>query len=97
MPVSQPELVKQLIEFTIFESAYQPEKSLYAFRLFELPKRQGAEICMCREFHQFLAAGLKMEVPADTLLEDNDFTVDIVISIRGDGIFLKAARRMSRR
>lgn len=60
-------------------------------------KKQGAEICMCREFYQFLTADLKMEVPVDALLEGNDFTADMVISIGGDGTFLKAARRVGRK
>ena len=64
---------------------------MHALRLFELLKKQGAEICMCREFYQFLTADLKMEVPVDALLEGNDFTADMVISIGGDGTFLKAA------
>ena len=39
----------------------------------------------------------KMEVPVDALLEGNDFTADMVISIGGDGTFLKAARRVGRK
>ena len=38
-----------------------------------------------------------MEVPVDALLEGNDFTADMVISIGGDGTFLKAARRVGRK
>ena len=85
------------MKFAIFGNTYQPKKSLHALRLFELLKKQGAEICMCREFYQFLTADLKMEVPVDALLEGNDFTADMVISIGGDGTFLKAARRVGRK
>ena len=53
------------MKFAIFGNTYQPKKSLHALRLFELLKKQGAEICMCREFYQFLTADLKMEVPVD--------------------------------
>ena len=35
--------------------------------------------------------------PVDALLEGNDFTADMVISIGGDGTFLKAARRVGRK
>ena len=38
------------MKFAIFGNTYQPKKSLHALRLFELLKKQGAEICMCREF-----------------------------------------------
>ena len=85
------------MKFAIFGNTYQPKKSLHALRLFELLKKQVAEICMCREFYQFLTADLKMEVPVDALLEGNDFTADMVISIGGDGTFLKAARRVGRK
>ena len=44
------------MKFAIFGNTYQPKKSLHALRLFELLKKQGAEICMCREFYQFLTA-----------------------------------------
>ena len=46
-----------LMKFAIFGNTYQPKKSLHALRLFELLKKQGAEICMCREFYQFLTRG----------------------------------------
>ena len=85
------------MKFAIFGNTYQPKKSLHALRLFELLKKQGAEICMCREFYQFLTADLKMEVPVDALLEGNDFTADMVISIGGDGTFLKAASRVGKK
>ena len=38
------------MKFAIFGNTYQPKKSLHALRLFELLKKQGAEICMCRGF-----------------------------------------------
>ena len=37
------------MKFAIFGNTYQPKKSLHALRLFELLKKQGAEICMCRK------------------------------------------------
>ena len=85
------------MKFAIFGNTYQAKKSSHALRLFQLLRRQKAEICMCREFYQFLTADLKMEVPVDALLEGNDFTADMVISIGGDGTFLKAARRVGRK
>lgn len=38
-----------------------------------------------------------MEIEADQLLDGDDFTADMVISIGGDGTFLKAARRVGRK
>lgn len=85
------------MKFAIFGNTYQPQKSFHAYRLLELLKSQGAEIAMCREFYDFLSADLRIKVPIDELIEGNDFTADMVISIGGDGTFLKAARRVGRK
>ena len=85
------------MKFAIFGNTYQAKKSFHAVTLFQLLKRQGAEICMCREFYQFLTTNLKMEIEADYLFDGDDFTADMVISIGGDGTFLKAARRVGRK
>ncbi len=57
------------MKFAIFGNTYQPKKSLHALRLFELltndVKKQGAEICMCREFLPVPDGRFKMEVPVD--------------------------------
>ena len=84
------------MKFAIFGNTYQPKKSFHAANLFQLLKRQGAEICVCREFYQFLISE-QMEIEADQLLDGDDFTADMVISIGGDGTFLKAARRVGRK
>ena len=52
---------------------------------------------MCRDFYQFLTAELKMDVHADYLFDGDNFTADMVISIGGDGTFLKAARRVGKK
>ena len=84
------------MKFAIFGNTYQPKKSFHAANLFQLLKRQGAEICVCREFYQFLISE-QMEIEADQLLDGDDFTADMVICIGGDGTFLKAARRVGRK
>ena len=38
-----------------------------------------------------------MDIEADLLFDGDDFTADMVISIGGDGTFLKAARRVGRK
>ena len=65
------------MKFAIFGNTYQAKKSFHAVTLFQLLKRQGAEICMCREFYQFLTTDLKMEIEADYLFDGDDFTADI--------------------
>ena len=53
------------MKFAIFGNTYQAKKSSHALRLFQLLRRQKAEVCMCRDFYQFLTAELKMDVHAD--------------------------------
>lgn len=84
------------MKFAIFGNTYQAKKSSHAVTLFKLLKKQGAEIGMCREFYQFLVSE-NMDIKADQLFDGDDFTADMVISIGGDGTFLKAARRVGRK
>ena len=84
------------MKFVVFGNTYQAKKSFHAANLFRLLKLHGAEICVCREFYQFLISA-HMEIEADQLLDGDDFTAAMVISIGGDGTFLKAARRVGRK
>lgn len=84
------------MKFAIFGNTYQAKKSSHAVTLFKLLKKQGSEIGMCREFYQFLVSE-NMDIEADQLFDGDDFTADMVISIGGDGTFLKAARRVGRK
>jgi len=97
MPNLHPKLMMLLMKFAIFGNTYQAKKSSHALRLFQLLRRQKAEICMCRDFYQFLTTELKMDIHADHLFDGDDFDADMVISIGGDGTFLKAARRVGRK
>jgi len=66
-----------------------------------ISKRQtiGAEIiCIVDwEFYEFLTKDLNFTPKVSGLIGDNDFEADMVISIGGDGTFLKAASRVGRK
>ena len=64
------------MKFAIFGNTYQAKKSSHALRLFQLLRRQKAEVCMCRDFYQFLTAELKMDVHADYLFDGDNFTAE---------------------
>ena len=66
------------MKFAIFGNTYQAKKSSHALRLFQLLRRQKAEICMCRDFYQFLTTELKMDIHADHLFDGDDFDADMV-------------------
>ena len=82
------------MKFAIFGNVYQAKKSSSAEDLFRLLKQHNAEICICREFYYFLTDVLHVDIPDAELFDGSDFTADMVISMGGDGTFLKAASRV---
>ena len=85
------------MKFVLFGNTYQPKKSSHAANLFRILQSHGAEISVCREFYQFLKADSKMKMPSVHLFDNDDFSADMVISMGGDGTFLKAASRVGRK
>jgi NAD+ kinase len=85
------------MKFAIFGNTYQAKKSSHAIELCLLLKSLGAEVAMCSDFYRFLTETLNMSIQPDRLFDGDDFSADMVISIGGDGTFLKAARRAGRK
>lgn len=84
------------MKFAIFGNRYQAQKSSHAENLFKLLAKRGAEVYICRDFHQFLTSDLGLKVQVSGFL-DEEFTADMVISMGGDGTFLKVAKRVGHR
>ena len=82
------------MKFAIFGNNYQARKSVHAATLFRLLERRHAKLCICREFHQFLTREMRLTLPPAELFDGDDFQADMVISLGGDGTFLKAASRV---
>ena len=82
------------MKFAIFGNTYQAKKSSHAETLFRLLEKYKAEIYLCREFYEFLVSDMRLKITPAGLFDGNDFTADLVISIGGDGTFLKAASRV---
>ncbi len=85
------------MRFAIFGNCFQAKKSLHAENLFAILKQHGAEIYVDWEFYEFLTKDLNFTPKVSGLIGDNDFEADMVISIGGDGTFLKAASRVGRK
>ena len=85
------------MKFAIFGNTYQAKKSTHAETLFRLLERRNAQLCICREFYNFLTSDLHMTIASAELFDGDDFTADMVISIGGDGTFLKAASRVGKK
>lgn len=77
--------------FAIFGNTYQAKKSFYVQALFSVLSKHGAGIYIHRDFHEFLTRSVGMEVKADGVFDRLDLGTDMVISVGGDGTFLKAA------
>lgn len=85
------------MKFAIFGNTYQAKKSSHAENLFHILEQRKAQICVCREFHHFLTTDLHLNLPSAELFDGDDFYADMVISIGGDGTFLKAASRVGKK
>ncbi len=85
------------MKFALYGNTWQAKKSVYAQTLFRLLEKHGAEVYVCRDFYEFLTSDLNLKVRADGLFDELDFDADMVISVGGDGTFLKAASGVGRR
>ena len=82
------------LRFAIFGNIYQAKKSASIQKVLSFLSERKAEILIDREFYTFLTDDLHLDVRADKVFDDGDFTADYVISMGGDGTFLKAAARV---
>lgn len=85
------------MKFAVIGNTYQAQKSSHAETLFRILKERQAEIHVCRDFYRFLTSDLNIKLHADYLFDGDDFNADMVISIGGDGTFLKTASRAGRK
>ncbi|NDV66376.1 NAD kinase [Bacteroides sp. 224] len=85
------------MKFAIFGNTYQAKKSAHIETLFRLLKELDSEVYICKDFYRFLTTESKLTINANGLFEGDDFDADMVISIGGDGTFLKAANRVGKK
>lgn len=79
------------MKFALFGNTYQAKKSAHIIRLLSILKQYNSEVYINREFYHFLVDEQKMDIQAAGVFEGNDFEADMVLSMGGDGTFLKAA------
>lgn len=80
----------------IFGSEYQVEKQSQIKRLFEKLRSQEAEVYVDDHFYTFLTDALHYEPAVAGLLTDDNFDLDVALSVGGDGTFLRTAARVNR-
>ncbi len=79
------------MKFALFGNTYQEHKSAHIANLLKILWHKNAEICISNEFYNFLKHHTKTDLSGLEVFEGHDFTADMVLSIGGDGTFLKAA------
>lgn len=89
--------MKKKLRFAIFGNEFQPKKSTAAQKIFSLLSEKKADIYVDETFYRFLSEGQRLNVPITDVFTSLDFDVDFVISIGGDGTFLKAASKVGNR
>jgi len=63
-------------------------------QLFSLLRSFGDEIAVESRYYRFLTTDMGWDIPHDSVIESDDFQADAVISIGGDGTFLRTATRV---
>lgn len=86
-------MAQQHLKFAIFGNEYQAKKSASIMRIL-LTSTKGCRSVYRSLFYDFLTKVEHQEVRAAGVFEDYNFDVDYVISMGGDGTFLKAASRV---
>lgn len=87
-------MTRQPLKFAIFGNEYQPRKSTSIEKILDYLAQKGAEIYVENAYYEFLTRSQHIDVKAAGVFEDYNFDVDYVISMGGDGTFLKAASRV---
>ena len=82
------------LRFAIFGNVFQPKKSASIRRLLSCLASFGDEVAMDRAFYDFICRCSRERVGVARVFDGGDFDADFVISMGGDGTFLKAASRV---
>lgn len=84
-------MAANVLRFALFGKEFQAGKTVSIHRLIDSLKARGAEIYIERTFFLYITSALDMEVEVSGVFDNYNFDVDFVISIGGDGTFLRAA------
>jgi NAD+ kinase len=82
------------LRFALFGNIYQTNMSESIQKVLSTLSDYGSELCVDAEYYDFLKDDLHLTVPASYVFYGNEFDADFVISMGGDGTFLKAASRV---
>ena len=83
------------MRFAIFGNTSRNKFCGHESEFFAILRSFGDEITVDRLYYEFLTGQMGLEIPYDSLFDNNDFTADAVVSIGGDGTFLRTATRVA--
>jgi NAD+ kinase len=84
-------MASRKLRFAIFGNTYQPKKSVSVQKLLACLTQRKADVCIEREFYDFITTGQHLPLNDVQVIDGSDFDADFVISMGGDGTFLRAA------
>ena len=87
-------MTARTLKFAIFGNTYQAKKSVAVENIIRCLNNYGAYISIDSEYYHFLVEEYKIKLDVNRVFRDNDFDADFVISMGGDGTFLKAVSRV---
>ena len=79
------------LRFAFFGNTYQPKKSVSIRQILASLAQRKAEVSIERAFYDFLVSDSQNALSGVTVFDGNNFDADFVISMGGDGTFLRAA------
>ena len=82
------------LKFALFGNIYQTKKSTSIQKVLSCLSEHGDELVVDMEYYYFLKDNQRIDVNASRIFADDNFEADYVISMGGDGTFLKAASRV---
>ncbi len=93
-PQKVSEMEQQQLRFAIFGNEYQARKATAIQKVLSVLSQQQAEVYIDRPFYEFITKDLNLSVEVAGFFDGEQFDADFVISMGGDGTFLKAASRV---
>ncbi|MGN1262516.1 MAG: NAD kinase [Prevotella sp.] len=87
-------MTSRKLTFAIFGNTFQAKKSAAISDVLECIASCGAEVRIDRDYYDFLLSSHLLDRCTAEVFDGDDFDADFVISMGGDGTFLKAAGKV---
>ncbi|MCH4147935.1 MAG: NAD kinase [Prevotella sp.] len=87
-------MAEKRLRFALFGKRFQDNKSTTIQKILACLLAHKGEAYFDRRFYDYLEDTLQLTVNAAGVFDDYNFDVDFVVSVGGDGTFLKAASRV---